>query len=300
MKFTGLSAFPLTPLTETGVDERAFAGLVGRLAAAGVDSIGALGSTGSYAYLDRSERARVASLAVQCAEGVPVVVGVGAIGTRQVLRNVEDAQNAGAAGVLLAPMTYQPLTEDEVFGLYEDVSANLSVPLVVYDNPATTRVTFSDELHGRIAQLKAVASIKIPPVPANPAEATGRVAALRAMVPGHVSIGVSGDGAAANGLLAGADAWYSVIGGILPEACQAITRAAASGDAEKARALSTALDPLWLLIARYGSFRVASAVAEELGLVKPGNLPRPVRGLDGEGRLAVRNALDEIGIPARA
>ncbi|WP_285904346.1 hypothetical protein [Streptomyces malaysiensis] len=39
--FTGLSAFPLTPLTETGIDETAFAALVDRLAAAGVDSIGA-------------------------------------------------------------------------------------------------------------------------------------------------------------------------------------------------------------------------------------------------------------------
>ncbi|MFL4478766.1 dihydrodipicolinate synthase family protein [Paeniglutamicibacter sp. ORCA_105] len=300
MKFTGLSAFPLTPLTATGIDERAFESIIGRLASAGVDSIGALGSTGSYAYLDRSERARAASLAVQCAGGVPVIVGVGALGTREVLRNVEDAQSAGADAVLLAPMTYQPLTEDEVFGLYEDVSANLSVPLVVYDNPGTTRVNFSDELHGRIAQLKAVASIKIPPVSANPAEAAERVAALRALVPGHVTIGVSGDGAAANGLLAGCDAWYSVMAGILPEHCLAITRAATSGDVEKARSLSMAMEPLWAQMARYGSFRVASAVAEDLGLVKPGNLPMPVRSLDAVGRLAVRSALNETGITTLA
>lgn len=300
MKFTGLSAFPLTPLNDNGIDERAFEGIIGRLASAGVDSIGALGSTGSYAYLDRSERARAASLAVQCAGGVPVIVGVGALGTREVLRNVEDAQSAGADAVLLAPMTYQPLTEDEVFGLYEDVSASLSVPLVVYDNPGTTRVHFSDELHGRIAQLKAVASIKIPPVSANPAEAAERVAALRALVPGHVTIGVSGDGAAANGLLAGCDAWYSVIAGILPEQCLAITRAATSGDVEKARSLSMAMEPLWTLFTQHGSFRVASAVAEELGLVKPENLPKPVRSLDTDGRLAVRNALTEIGITTRA
>lgn len=45
--FTGLSAFPLTPLHDDQVDEQAFIGLVQRLAAAGVDSITALGSTGS-------------------------------------------------------------------------------------------------------------------------------------------------------------------------------------------------------------------------------------------------------------
>ncbi|AIJ23563.1 hypothetical protein [Amycolatopsis methanolica] len=53
--FTGLSAFPLTPVTGSGIDTTACARLVSRLAAAGVDSIGALGSTGSYAYLTREQ-----------------------------------------------------------------------------------------------------------------------------------------------------------------------------------------------------------------------------------------------------
>ena len=70
--FCGLSAFPLTPMNEMGVDESAFAHLVERLAAAKVDSIGALGSTGNYAYLDRSDRFRLAQVAVQHAGGIPV------------------------------------------------------------------------------------------------------------------------------------------------------------------------------------------------------------------------------------
>ena len=56
----GLSAFPLTPVGRDGVDDVAFVRLIDRLVAAGVDSIGALGSTGSYMYLDRAERARIA------------------------------------------------------------------------------------------------------------------------------------------------------------------------------------------------------------------------------------------------
>lgn len=47
--FSGLSAFPLTPMNEDGIDEAAFARLIERLVAADVDSIGALGSTGCYA-----------------------------------------------------------------------------------------------------------------------------------------------------------------------------------------------------------------------------------------------------------
>ncbi len=48
--FTGLSAFPMTPMNENAIDEVAFVRLVERLVTAGVDSIGALGSTGNYAY----------------------------------------------------------------------------------------------------------------------------------------------------------------------------------------------------------------------------------------------------------
>ena len=47
--FTGLCAFPLTPLHPHGVDETAFARIVTRLVESEVDSLGVLGSTGSYA-----------------------------------------------------------------------------------------------------------------------------------------------------------------------------------------------------------------------------------------------------------
>jgi len=133
--FSGLSAFPLTPMNERGLDESAFVRLIGRLVTAEVDSIGVLGSTGNYAY--------------------------------------------------------QPLSADEVFGLYKTVTQALSVPLCVYDNPRTTQFVFSDKLHGEIAQLPNVASIKIPGVPENAGEASARVERLRAQIPSHVTVGVS-------------------------------------------------------------------------------------------------------------
>ncbi|MEU5591308.1 dihydrodipicolinate synthase family protein [Streptomyces sp. NPDC020298] len=296
--FRGLSAFPLTPTDEHGVDEAAYSALVARSAAAGVDSIGALGSTGGYAYLTREQRAHAAKIAVESADGVPVMVGIGALRTSHVLALAEDAQEAGAAAVLLAPMTYQPLTDEEVFGLYEDVSRELSVPLCVYDNPGTTRVHFSDELHGRIAQLPNIGSIKIPGVPDGPAAAKTRVDALRALIPDTVSIGVSGDWAAARGLNAGCDAWYSVLGGTFPRTALALTRAAQSGDAGRASDLSGELEPLWALFRRYGGLRVMSAAASHLGLTGEPNLPRPLRGLDEAAREDVAAALGALGLTA--
>ncbi|MFJ4786615.1 dihydrodipicolinate synthase family protein [Streptomyces sp. NPDC088794] len=296
--FTGLSAFPLTPVTEDGVEEDSFAALVARLAGAGVDSIGALGSTGSYAYLRREERARALRIAVANAGSTPVVAGIGALRTRHALEAAEDAQLAGVAGVLLAPMSYQRLTEYEVFGLFEDVTANLSVPLVVYDNPGTTHFTFTDELYARVTELPHVASIKIPGVPADPEAARARVEELRRLLPDRVTVGVSGDVYGATGLNAGCDAWYSVIAGTFPEPALTITRAARSGDADGARQAAQRLQPLWDLFARHGSLRVIAEAAEHVGLIPPRSLPLPVRGLGAEARAQVADVVDRLGLRA--
>ncbi|MCZ0925881.1 dihydrodipicolinate synthase family protein [Halomonas janggokensis] len=294
---TGLSAFPLTPMNEQGINEHEFARLVARLSEAEVDSIGVLGSTGSYAYLNSDERARVVKLSVERAARVPVIAGIGALRTRDVLINAEHAQQAGASGVLLAPVSYQKLTDEEVFSLYETVCRSLSVPLCVYDNPGTTHFQFSDELHGRIAQLPQVRSIKIPPVQNDLTAAKARVAGLRALIPSDVTIGISGDPAAATGLLAGCDAWYSVIGGLYPDIALALTRAAQAGDTEQAMARSQALEPLWALYRDYGgSLRVTATIAELTGDVSQPCLPQPLNTLQGEARERVKAVVETLAL----
>lgn len=275
--FTGLSAFPLTPLDEDGIDEGAFARLVARLAEAGVDSIAPLGSTGSYAYLQRTERARLTRLAVEAAQGVPVMVGIGALRTRDVLAHAHDAQAAGASAVLLAPVSYQLLTDEEVLGLYNEVTAELSVPLCVYDNPRTTQFTFSDDLHVAIAELPNVRAIKLPGD-----GAAARIASLRARVPESVALGVSGDWFAAEALRAGADVWFSVIGGLFPEPALAI-----------ARGEDVDLEPLWDLFRRHGGIRVVATAAALRGFTGEPNLPRPLRSAPAA---EVEPVLDRLGL----
>lgn len=295
--FTGLSAFPLTPFKDDAVDEVALIGLVQRLTAAGVESITALGSTGSYAYLSVQERARVARIVVEHAAEVPVFVGVGALRTSQVLEHVEHAESAGAAGVLLAPMTYQPLTEDDVFELFRTVTERTELPVIVYDNPGTTHFNFSLELYARIGQLPGIRSIKIPGVPTDPDAAREHIAGIRAMIPEHVSIGVSGDKFAAAGLNAGCDAWYSVIGGTLPQLALKITRAAQQGDAAQASTESQRLSALWELFSEFGgSLRVVAAIAEQLSLIGRQCLPLPIQGLTEVQRLQVAKVVDQLGI----
>lgn len=236
-------------------------------------------------------------LAVEHAGNIPVVAGIGALRTRDVLTLAEDAEAIGVSGLLMAPMSYQKLLPEEVFGLYEAVTQVISLPLCIYDNPGTTQFVFSDELHGQIAQLPNVASIKIPGVPGDPVEAKLRVERLRAQIPPHVTIGVSGDGCAANGLNAGCDAWYSVIGGVFPVTALEITRAAQAGNVQEAIRLSERLQPLWKLFTEYGgSLRVVAAAAELQRLVESPSLPLPLKALGGEGRRRLGELIDELDL----
>ena len=295
--FSGLSAFPLTPVNAAGIDEQSFLKILARLTAAKVDSLGVLGSTGSYAYFSREQRKRVATLAVQHADGIPVMVSIGAISTDEVLRLADDAQQAGVRALLLPAVSYQKLTEEEVLNFFVEVDHHVSVPICVYDNPGTTHTQFSDALYARIAALSNIASIKIPGVPDEISAATQRVSALRAQLPEHISIGVSGDASAGNGLMAGCEVWYSVCGGLFPNTALALTRAAQAGDFTAVAQQSQRLAPLWALFRQHGgSIRVMAAAAALLGLADENNLPRPLRALSSEDQREVRQVIESFGL----
>ena len=274
--FHGLSAFPITPADERGqVDTKALARLLERLEAAQVDSVGLLGSTGTYAYLARPERRRAVEAAVEClGRRVPVIVGVGALRTDDAQDLARDAQAAGADGLLLAPVSYTPLTDEEVFQHFAAVAAVTDLPLCIYNNPGTTHFTFSDELVARLSAVPRIVAIKNPAPP--PAEAAGSFEALRRKLPAGFAIGYSGDWHSAAAVLAGGVAWYSVLGGLLPRPALALLRAAQAGDAAEMRRIDATLEPLWELFRRFGSLRVIYAAANLLRLTdaQPPRTPR--------------------------
>ncbi|WEZ82087.1 dihydrodipicolinate synthase family protein [Rhizobium sp. 32-5/1] len=291
--FHGLSAFPITPADPSGrVDTDALAQFVGRVQTAGADSIGLLGSTGAYAFLTRDERRRAVEAAIAGVGGkIPVIVGVGALRTDEAVALARDAKAAGADGLLLAPVSYMPLFEDEVYAHFAAVAEAGQLPLCIYNNPGTTKFLFSTALIARLAQLPNIRAIKMP-LPSH-GDFAAEIADMRAVTPADFSIGYSGDWGAAAALLAGADAWYSVIGGLLPVPALALTQAAQSGNRVEAERLDQAFQPLWALFREHGSFRVMYAIAAILGLGDYAP-PRPVMPVPDEAFDKVRAALSGL------
>ena len=295
--FNGLSAFPLSPFRNGKVDEKSFVRIIDRLVNAKVDSIGVLGSTGSYMYLSKEERRKILEISISAAKGIPVIAGIGGLATRDVLGFAEDAQQYGASAVLLAPVSYQPLTEIEVYELYKSVANSLSVPLCIYDNPGVTHFEFSDSLYGKIASLPHVQAIKIPGISLDSNAAKLRVDEIRKSVNSDIKIGISGDSCAASGLNAGCDLWFSVIGGLFPDVALSITRAIRIGNVNEGFNISSSLNKLWALFDKYGgSLRVVAAAAELIGVVGESSLPLPLMPISNSDKLRLREILDDLNI----
>lgn len=264
--FNGLSAFPITPSDLHGrVDTDALCVLLERLKPGDVQSVGLLGSTGTYMFLSRSQRQRAIAAASECLGGkLPLIVGVGAMRTDEAQTLARDAARLGADGLLLAPVSYTPLSDEEVYQHFAAVAGASDLPLCIYNNPGTTHFSFSSELLARLSLILTIGAVKMPLPTERDLEAD--LAHLRGALSDDFEIGYSGDWGCAKAMLAGADCWFSVVGGILPEPTAKLAKAAIAGEAGEVEKLNAQLQPLWDLFKMFGSLRVVYAIADHLSL----------------------------------
>ena len=185
-----------------------------------------------HAYLASDERRRVVQLAVAHAGDVPVLAGVGATRTRDVLRRAEQRPGgrrrrpAAGTGVLPAALRrrgVRPLRgrQRRLLGPGRGLRQPRHDPLHVQRRPARThRRPPQRRVHQDPARWRT-----------DPAAMQERVDTLRSEIPADVTIGISGDYVAARGSQRRLRRLVQRPGGTLPQACQAIVDAAATGDA---------------------------------------------------------------------
>jgi 4-hydroxy-tetrahydrodipicolinate synthase len=137
----GVYTIALTPFTDEGdVDERSIDSLSEFYVDAGVHGITILGIMGEAHKLSDAERRAVTERYVSVVDGrVPVIVGCSAVATKVVAERARTAEEAGASAIMVAPPNNQK-NLDLVFEHYRRVSAAISVPLVVQDEPVNTGV----------------------------------------------------------------------------------------------------------------------------------------------------------------
>ncbi|KFY84216.1 hypothetical protein V500_09500 [Pseudogymnoascus sp. VKM F-4518 (FW-2643)] len=109
------------------------------LSKSGLAGLVILGTNAEAFLLTREERFDLISTARQAVgPSYPLMAGVGAHSTKQVLELIDDATKAGANYVLVLPPAYfgKASTLPVIEKFYDDISAHSSLPIVIYNFPA--------------------------------------------------------------------------------------------------------------------------------------------------------------------
>ena len=284
--------FVPTPMKNDGetIDEDGLRRVLDHQIDNGIDGVCVFGSTGGNGSFTEEEMMRGTEVAARHIDGrISVIAGTGARTTASCVHLSKNAQDVGCDGVMILPMTYWPLTLDEVFEHYERVAGAIDVPICVYNNPWTTGIDMPPEFLAKLATFANIDCVK---------ESTGdlpRISQIRHLTNDDVALIAGWESTSLQAFAAGATGWAPVVTNFLPNEAMAFFRAAVyQDDLTEAQTLWDRLFPICDIICTKSHVRVGHTGLDILG--RPVGPPRrPLRMLNNEDRTALAKAFDEAG-----
>lgn len=232
-----LVANPIALDDELEVDFDRYAEHIRWLAESGCDGITPNGSLGEYQTLTDEERRQTVVTAMEAApDGFTVIPAVGAYGSREAVRWVEQAAEAGAPAVMALPPNSYRADERSVVEHYRALAA-VGLPVVAYNNPLDTKVDLVPETLARLHAEGLIVAVK---------EFAGdprRAYAVRERAP-DLDVLIGSDDTVLEIALAGAKGWIAGYASAFPRACLKLYRSAVAADLPTALPLYRALHPL--------------------------------------------------------
>ncbi len=255
----------------------------------GVHGLIPVASTGEFLSLSDAERRRVAEITIEQANGrVPVLVGTGAECTWDAVRYSREAEAMGADGVLVIPPFYSTPTDAELFAHYRAIGEAISIPVMLYNNPATSNVDMRPPLVAELAKIDNVSYIK---------ESTldpTRVRDILRLSDGRMTVfgGIMGY----ESFLNGAAGWTAVGCNLMPRAFSDMYRLCVEKrDPDAASALYDRIKPVIDLVGEDRYVTATKAALNRMGMsVGP---PRPPRlPASGELEAWVARVVDDLDL----
>lgn len=288
--FRGVFTVMITPIDEDGkVNLPALAAFTDWQIREGVHGLIPLGSTGEFLSLSDQDWDDVARTVIQSAAGrVPVLIGTGAEDTREAVRLSCKAEALGADGVMIIPPFYSTPTDDELVTHYQTIARSISIPIMVYNNPATSNVDMKPELLARIAEIEGCDYVK---------ESTLEVTRIRDIVR------LAGDKMTPFGgilgfesFVMGAQGWVAVASNVAPAAMSRIfTLAADEKKYDEARALYLEWLPIIQAVGGQAYVAGSKALLNHMGFAAGSPLP-PRLPLPSDQDAAMKTLVERFGL----
>jgi len=225
----------VTPLRNDQVDLDAVQRLASHYAAAGVDGLIVLGTTGEGGLHTDAERFMIAVATLEAVQGaVPVMAGVGGVATHAVCEQVRRLDRLDLAGYLVPPPYYLRVSDEGIAWHMRSVASHTARTLMLYNVPKRTGCTISPDLTWRLAAHPQIVAIK----ECDPA-------GMRALAcQDRIDVFCGDDAAMLDHLLRGGAGIVPAAAHIRPDLFVRLLQLARTGREEAARALFRQLSPL--------------------------------------------------------
>ena len=260
---------------DENIDELGMRQLVSHLIGKGVHGLYLTGSTGEGFTMSSEERMRVVEIVMDEVAGrVPVVVHVGAIGTKLSIELAQHAERVGADGVSSVPPFYWRFNEDQIVKYYEDIANATSLPMIVYNVPLVGLLGMS--AIKRLAQIENVKGIKYT------ALSLYEITQIKDEIGEDFLVYSGADEMAMAGLLAGADGIVGSFYNVMPELFINIYNAVEAKDMDEAQRLQKEAVEIIMYALTYPSFYALMKVMLKWMGINAGYCRRPFENVTPE------------------
>lgn len=231
--FTGSCTAVVTPFNDSGaIHYERFAQLLDTQIAAGVDAVCVVGTTGECSTLSLREHIAAVDFAVKHVDHrIKVIAGAGSNDTSAAVYLSQHAEDSGADALLHVTPYYNKASQAGLIKHYEYIAARTETPIILYNVPSRTGVSFTAESYRVLAQNPHINGVK---------EASGNfslVAHTRALCGDDFYIWSGNDDQVVPMMALGAKGVISVAANIVPEVMVNMTHLCLSGQFEAAARL---------------------------------------------------------------
>ncbi len=290
--FTGSCPALVTPFGENNaIDYDAFGRLIDAQIEAGVDAVCVCGTTGESATMSIREHIAAVEFCVKRVNHrVKVIAGTGSNDTTAAVYLTQHAQDSGADAALLVTPYYNKASQTGLIRHYEYIAERTELPLILYNVPSRTGITFTAETYKTLAADPRINGVK---------EASGNFSLLahtRFLCPDDFYIWSGNDDQVVPMMALGAKGVISVASNIIPEVMVKMSHLCLENDFAAASELQIKyMDLIDALFIEVNPIPIKAAM-NLLGM-DAGSLRLPLCEISPKNLETLRSAMQRMGLP---